>query len=189
MEKYKVIRDSSPFEVPAVNFISTHMRSSAMPWFYRPYTVPDTDVFYHHELIHIYEPKDNWLYYHNLLGPNKGEQHIDTKIIQAIRSLDVIPEYKTHKLLRAQANCVHRTKGPQISVPHRDFHTPGCVYIYYVNDSDGDTVLFDENGELEATITPKAGHMVRMDSKQYHSGTTPVRSERRFVINLCFEEI
>ena len=188
MEKYKIIRDESLVEMPAVNFISTHLRSGQVPWFYIGYTVADIDIFHHHSLAHMFVVKDNWFYVHNLMGPNKPESHVDNQILNAINSLGVVPEFKTHKLTRAQVNCVHQTQSIQITPPHRDFDNPGCVYIYYVNDSDGDTIVYDEEGNVEAMVTPKAGHMVRMDSRQYHSSTTPVRTERRFVINLNFEE-
>lgn len=89
-------------------------------------------------------------------------------------------------MTRAQVNCVHKNNTAQITPAHRDFDEPGCVYIYYVNDSDGYTILFDEDGNVEVKVTPSAGHLVRMDSQQYHCMVTPVRTERRIVINLNF---
>jgi hypothetical protein len=188
LEKHQVIRNEALVELPAVSFISTHFRSSIVPWSYLDYTVGEIDVFYHHKLSNIYQIKDNWLYVHNLLGPQKPESHIDNKILGALNSLGVIPEFETHNLVRAQVNCVHKTQKSCISPPHRDFDDPGCVYVYYINDSDGDTVIYGEDGEIEGKVTPKSGHMVRMDSKQYHSATTPTRTDRRFVINLNFAE-
>lgn len=191
-EKYRAIRDDSLIELPAVNFISTNLRSKRVPWCYMAYTVADSDNFFHHGCCHLYEVRDIWFYSHNLLqkgprGPNY-KNNIDYQMLSAIESLGFIPEFDTHELIRAQANCVHRMEKAQITPAHRDFDGAGCVYVYYVNDADGDTILFDDDGNIEATITPAAGHILRMDSTQWHCQTTPIRTDRRMVINLNFKE-
>lgn len=193
MEKYKIIRDDGLVAYPAVDFVSTSLSSKRIPWFYSSYTVPEVEKLYHHSLADVYEVRDCWLYTHSLLPPEgsdyvHGEASLDFQILKAIRSLGVTPEFETHRLTRAQVNCVHKTETAQITPVHRDFDDPGFVYVYYVNDSDGDTILFDEDGNVEAKVTPSAGHLVRMDSLQYHCMVTPVRTERRFVINFNFVE-
>lgn len=187
-QTFRILRDDSVVENPAVNFISTQLRAKRVAWFHMPYTVPEHDKFYHHKVSGVYQVRDIWFYTHSLLEGFGREQNADHKILMAIRSLQVVPEFDTHRLIRAQVNCVHRTQTAQITPPHRDFDAPGCVYIYYANDSDGDTILFDDDGNIEAEVTPSAGHLVRMDSRQWHCQTTPIRTERRFVINLNFEE-
>ena len=190
MDKYRIIRDDNALLNPAVQFIYNALARTQYPWYYLPHTVQETDVFFHHKLSHLYEVKDNWLYMHNLVLPNgmyPPENTLDHQIIAALNSLGVIPEFETHKLTRLRANCVHRTEKRQISPPHRDFEGEGVVYVYYVNESDGDTILFDEEGNVEASVAPGAGHFVRMDARQYHSATTPIHTSRRFVLNLNFE--
>jgi len=161
MEKYSIIRDEGVIESPAVNFVSTNLRSGRVPWFHMAHTVADIDNFFHHSLAGIYEIRDTWFYVHSLLpkgptGPNY-KNNIDYKILNALQSLGVIPEFETHQLTRAQVNCVHKTESIQITPPHRNFDEPGFVYVYYVNDSDGDTILFDNEGKIEAAVKPAAG--------------------------------
>ena len=91
-------------------------------------------------------------------------------------------EFDTHGLIRAQVNCAHRAETVFITPAHRDFDEAGCVYIYYVNDSDGDTILFNCDGNVEATVTPSTGHILRMDSRQWHCQTIPIRTDRRMAI-------
>ncbi len=189
MEKYRIIRDDGIVECPAVSFVATNLRAKRVPWFYMPYTVPEHGKFYHHTLNGVYEIRDAWFYTHSLLQGWGNEKTTDHQILMAIKSLGVVPEFDTHRLTRAQANCVHKTETAQITPPHRDFDKPGCVYIYYVNDSDGDTILFDQDGNVEVKVTPEAGHLLRIDSGQWHCQTTPVRTDRRMVINLNFEQI
>ena len=185
-EKYRVIRDDGVIESSAANFVSTNLRSRRVPWCYMAYTVADSGNFFHHSLSHLYTVRDIWFYTHSLIqkgprGPNY-KNNIDYQMLEAIKSLGVITEFDTHDLIRAQINCVHRAETVFITPAHRDFDEAGCVYIYYVNDSDGDTILFNCDGNVEATVTPSAGHILRMDSRQWHCQTSPIRTDRRMVI-------
>lgn len=80
--------------------------------------------------------------------------------------------------------------------------------IYYINDSDGDTILFNENVEFfngyddygmidyskkvpkEYTILtrvqPKQGRILLFRGDQYHAGTPPTKNLSRTIINYCF---
>lgn len=79
---------------------------------------------------------------------------------------------------------------------HVDFPIDHTVFLYYVNDSDGDTVITNlrsddinsniansiENPTILKTISPKKGRMVIFDGRYYHASTQPL-SEKRCVIN------
>ena len=57
--------------------------------------------------------------------------------------------------------------------------------IYYVNDCDGDTVMFDKNGEKEINrVSPKKGRLVYFDSTIPHAGQPPRNSYARCVLNI-----
>jgi hypothetical protein len=63
--------------------------------------------------------------------------------------------------------------------------------IYYVNDSDGDTIVFnesviDKNLTVKQRITPKKGRIVIFDGHVLHSPSNPIISDLRCVINLNF---
>jgi hypothetical protein len=78
---------------------------------------------------------------------------------------------------------------------HVDFTFPHLVFLYYVNDSDGDTVIskkkydyvtstleeIDESLILER-VTPKQGRVVIFDGMYYHAGGIP-KNNPRCVIN------
>ena len=68
--------------------------------------------------------------------------------------------------------------------------------VYYVNDSDGDTVIFNEsynpdwaNKSLTVIerITPKMGRAVMFPSTQFHASSNPINTPSRYVINFTFE--
>lgn len=99
------------------------------------------------------------------------------------------------ELLRIKVNItmasVNRPVG-SYGQPHIDF-TPipkGLVTaIYYVNDSDGDTVMFNQVGNTVVpvqTITPKKGRLVVFNGGRYHSGNCPSTDQPRVIANINF---
>ena len=64
--------------------------------------------------------------------------------------------------------------------------------LYYVTDSDGDTIFFDcvEDGFKESRrVTPKANRAVIFNSSLYHTSTPPKLYDTRLVINLVFKNV
>jgi hypothetical protein len=72
------------------------------------------------------------------------------------------------------------------------YHTPHIdngfdeqvTAIYYVNDSDGDTFFFDDDGKVVKRITPKKGTLVMWKGKVFHAKSSPVKTTARVVINI-----
>lgn len=75
------------------------------------------------------------------------------------------------------------------NTPHVDATINHKVAIYYVNDSDGETVILKNNSgiwEIAERILPKKGRFVVFDGKYYHAGRHPKYSDKRIVINCNF---
>ena len=87
--------------------------------------------------------------------------------------------------------------------PHTDLpdhNGPYKTLVYYINDSDGDTFIFDKffNKEDSRNVlkdidkkiilqhTPKQGSAVYFEGHQYHAGNTPIKYKHRYVINFDF---
>jgi len=82
--------------------------------------------------------------------------------------------------------------GNSIDTPHIDMKEPHLVYLYYVNDCDGDTVIYDyiskgthildipfyEDIKIKKKITPKQGMVVIFDGMTWHTSTQPTRGTR-----------
>lgn len=109
---------------------------------------------------------------------------------------------KIKRVIRIKANLMTKDGSyPQgfYNGPHIDFTGDNLMsFVYYVNDSDGDTVFFDtyldgkeEHNITELTeverITPKFGTGVLFNSQQVHTSSTPKVTNRRVVINYVFE--
>ena len=81
--------------------------------------------------------------------------------------------------------------------PHVDLVNPtdnNYSLVYYVNDSDGDTILFNEqfgdefdNVTIAHRQTPKQGCALLFKSGTYHASTSPMIAKSRVVINIVFE--
>lgn len=81
------------------------------------------------------------------------------------------------------------------NLPHVDLLTPHKSLIFYVNDSDGDTFIFNEynhNGEFYDTFTvkdrvsPKANRALIIDGSQYHTASNPIETTRRVILNVNY---
>ena len=74
--------------------------------------------------------------------------------------------------------------------PHKD--SPLEIFkslLYYVNDSDGDTYFFDRNMNIVDAVSPKKNRAILFSSNILHAGSNPIRSNKRIVINIIFEDI
>ena len=62
-------------------------------------------------------------------------------------------------------------------------HSPHLAMVYYVVDSDGDTIIYNETEEsdtytVQKKVTPKQGRVVVFDGKFYHTAEQPTKSKR-----------
>lgn len=95
----------------------------------------------------------------------------------------------TISILRSKANLQTQHKNNSVNnynTPHVDVNQDHYVAIYYVNDSDGDTVLFDENYKIIQRISPMKGRILLFNGKTLHCGSHPYSSKSRCVVNIDF---
>jgi hypothetical protein len=62
--------------------------------------------------------------------------------------------------------------------PHNDLPFEHTVVIYYINDSDGDTVFFDRHGKITDKVTPKRGRVCVFDGSILHGAGIPKTGPR-----------
>lgn len=91
-------------------------------------------------------------------------------------------------ILRARADMTVANGAKILHEPHVDLNQKNVTTIYYVSDSDGDTVLYNEKTESEKytimnTITPKKNRLVVFDGSHYHTGHSPMNHSNRILIN------
>lgn len=99
------------------------------------------------------------------------------------------------RVLRLKFNILPKGNGSgKYHTPHVDQDRPHNVFLYYVNDSDGDTYFFNErlgyNGidfTVDQSVSPKMGRAVFFDGSIYHASSSPVESNMRCILNIDFE--
>ena len=77
------------------------------------------------------------------------------------------------------------------------YHTPhidnwfedGITAIYYVNDSDGDTIIFDNDRNIIERIEPKKGRLVYWEGLKFHAKQSPTKTNQRVIINFNLLQI
>ena len=65
---------------------------------------------------------------------------------------------------------------------HIDLKLPHIVCLYYVNDTDGDTFIYDIDKKLKR-ISPKKNRAVIFDGSLYHASSLPTKNNR-VIINI-----
>jgi hypothetical protein len=147
-----------------------------------------------------------------------GELNIDKNILKFIdiiinNSLNKINK-KLAKKYRIKINKTiphHIDTNEEYRLLHIDKTEPHVTIIYYINDSDGDTLIFNDknnkhlkninefmnnenfldfkNFELNKCISPKKGRVVIFDGNLWHYGKYPTKGERNIInINLVIVE-
>ena len=78
-----------------------------------------------------------------------------------------------------------------------DYNPYNYTLIYYVNDSDGDTIIFNEKYEgspiknftINKKINPQKGKAILFPTNQFHASSSPINTRGRIVINCNFQLI
>ena len=97
---------------------------------------------------------------------------------------------------RTNSNVAHHN-------PHVDFSQPHYTAVYYVNDCDGDTYVFNETVDdvsvassaeqanhgrfsVAGTVSPKKGKMACFDGRHYHASSYPAAAAKRIAVTFNF---
>lgn len=69
--------------------------------------------------------------------------------------------------------------------PHIDNGFDGQITaVYYVNDSDGDTLFFNDSNQITQRVTPEKGKIVWWEGKIFHAKEHAIKTTARVVLNI-----
>ena len=134
----------------------------------------------------------------NLLYYSKHENNPHYDFFKPlVESLEKAGNFKIINLLRIRAGFLLNTKYSLPSMPykhntpHIDYDIDHYTAVYYVNESDGDTVVFHETNQAEKyyplhKCRPEKGKMLLFNGRHYHSSTCPKMYAKRIAIAINF---
>jgi len=110
-----------------------------------------------------------------------------------LQSFEEYTSFKIVNLIRIKINLLTQLKLSEEQIQntiHTDIGkdspcTSVVSLVYYVEDSDGDTIVYDGNDII--TCTPKKGTAFYFKSIMDHRASNPIINKRRIVINFVME--
>jgi len=106
--------------------------------------------------------------------------------------------YNTNlQIMKLKFNLLHKNTDSTHHFAHTDVDELNDnikTAIYYINDSDGDTYIFNEKAPKQKdevtvykTITPEKGKMLVFNSNIFHASSSPIHNNIRLVLNIVFK--
>ena len=183
------------------NHIEKIMLGSNFPWYYNPNLVSPDQPF-------LKRDDNHQGFNHLFLEEGKPSSYFES-LYPLVLSITSHPCISANNLVRMRANLTLNAAGSSLQhhLPHIDTWRPHWVAIYYVNDSDGDTVIFNETNDtynsgqsdidktlagnftVKKRITQKKGKVLIFEGKYYHTSSWPIKNKCRSVINMNLENI
>ena len=194
------------FEVPNVigktyaNAIHERLISKSFPWYYNEHIVspdveldnPDINHFgFNHFIYENRQPISPYFeFLHPLICQIQDHLKLQHEVIERCRLNLTLPKDNVTA---------------KWHLPHVDSFFPHWNALYYVNDSDGDTFVFDQTNEnydsgdetrivqddftVKRQIKPEKGKVLIFPGHYYHASSHPQTSKHRIVLNINFSEI
>lgn len=95
----------------------------------------------------------------------------------------------SHSILRARADMTLYNPTNYRHELHTDYDEEHITCIFYLNTSDGNTLLYDRKGEeLLAEVEPIENRLLIFDGLLQHTGHSPSNHKSRVLINMNFKK-
>jgi hypothetical protein len=137
-------------------------------------------------------------WFHNFYSKADNIESYSMDIINPLIEQLSVVENRRAEFIRIRASLKTQKNGfteDHYNVPHVDYDFPHVSAVYYLNDSDGDTWMFNEYFEgfpepddytVKERVSPKPNRIVIFDGLQYHTASNPIHSETRSIININY---
>jgi hypothetical protein len=134
-------------------------------------------------------------FYHVCFGDNQVYSNLFYTIRPMIDAISHFQKTPVKTLLRIKVGMFIKSGEIGSNSPHVDFSDEHKTMLYYVNDSDGDTIFYNENYKtiknsksfsVDQKVNPVMGRAVLFDGLKFHSSSPPFLNDRRVVININY---
>jgi hypothetical protein len=181
--------------------LQTRIMHHQFPWFYIDHvSIPDEDG----KLINDPQAVETDGLFHVLYDREFETESFTNEIVNALyQQIEIKLGFTADHLIRSRLSMKFPKLGfteNNYNLPHVDYYYPHDSIVYYINDSDGDTRIFNEEFATDQThpttmfttkqrITPKANRLIWFNGFQYHTASNPLTTARRVIININLEPL
>ena len=173
--------------------IENMLMSFECPWYYHPSTVTSFDLEQNVKKYKIpYKIVENMVDTHMFVHTIVRDGEIKSPVLgpvcaKILKQFVKKTNISTDNIYRLKANLQVRDTSIEenkYNAIHIDNDEPHWVVIYYVNNSDGDTLLFDKNFQIIKKVSPKKGRILLFRGDILHASRGPRKSLNRCVLNI-----
>lgn len=125
---------------------------------------------------------------------NNRSEFCDDILNPVLDAFEASTGLKVKRVIRAKVNLLTRMDISEIELAmmeHQDLYGEDVVnkysIVFYIEDSDGDTVIFDNKHQIIEVASPKENSAVIFRSELVHRGTPPKVHKRRVILNVILE--
>jgi hypothetical protein len=159
--------------------VYNNLNSSQFPWYYNDNVIGfDKEPWF--QFTHLFCEENNIL--------SDGYNIIMPILYFFEKETDIT--FKNIKRIKANLTTQYNLTKEQIkSLEHTDVDKDDDKYlslIYYVNSSDGNTIIYDNKNIIE--VEPEFNKLVYFNSNLKHCGVFPAKNKQRIVINFIIEK-
>ena len=173
----QIIDDFLPKEIHQQ--ILTEINGLNFAWFYRNWS--------------SFEDDNIAQFTHTFYVDGKVNSYLFDLVMPIKSTFELKTSYKVKRIHRAKANLL-------LNKPYKDEDLKKAIHkdiddeygyisiLYYIEDSDGDTIVYSKNKNKEVSrVSPKANRAFIFKADEWHNATPPKEYQTRKVINFIFE--
>lgn len=179
----KKLTNFAPVEL--TNQLEEVLSNHTFPWFWRPSTVYGVKEYNHHS--------NDFQFIHMVFYEGQPQSELFNYVRPLLFEFEKATGLIIKDVYKIKANLLPKQDLDAVGLKesiHTDLDKSDKNYIsivYYVIDSDGDTVIYDDNGDIALQASPVKGSAVYFPSHMKHRGTPPALNKRRIVLNMIVE--
>ena len=168
-------------DVPTAIFIEHKLGDDYFPWYWNENTLTEQGV----------SNLKNFQFTHNFYVNGEINSSYASLLDPILAGIESKANLKIKRVFRAKANLLTNMQMSEQELAN-EIHTDHNLtsyrsFVYYVSNSDGDTVIYNDDGTVLEQASPVFNSGILFPSRLRHRGTPPSQHKRRMVINFILE--
>lgn len=168
--------------------LRSSITSNNFPWYYNDDITYDKETY---STINGNPLVQSFGFSHTIMSNSNPTDSDITNLIMPM-AFQIKDYLKASKILRIRLDMTMYNPEVKMHGPHVDYTNPHYSSVYYLNDSDGSTIIFNEKEgkktlSIKEVIEPKPNRLLVFDGSYLHTGYSPSRHNCRVLINSNYE--